>query len=514
MIEAFKNRLFSHNILRQRKNYSDDIQSFMAELFSENDAVKLSKQIAQIYSMSWIDLAKETYSAVNISTHLFPIFIRHQAIPLSIEQSLCVIASAHPITVQIEKELYFAGGLVTQVFIAPLPQIQALLPLYQIDNKTRHQIENNRDSIPILLDKIFRQAKLLRSSDIHIEAYQNRYRIRFRCDGVLSELTTMTGEEHQRLVAAIKLMANLDVAEKRMPQDGHIRYRNPLSNLELEARISSLPTSHGEKVVIRLVDPVDERATLSELGFSRQQEQAYTSVLQRSHGMVLITGPTGSGKTRTLYASLNHINAIERNIATVEDPIECFVSGINQVQVDMSINLTFSKVLRSLLRQDPDIIMVGEIRDKETADMAVRAAQTGHLILSTLHTKSALEAIIRLRNLGVERHNLAASLNLIINQRLVRKLCQYCKLPATDTTPYKANPKGCSKCHNGYKGRTGVFEVLFVTVDIANAIIDGASIETLKQMAKHSGGKSLGDIGREYALAGTTSEEELLRVIY
>ncbi len=370
----------------------------------------------------------------------------------------------------------------------------------------------------ILLDAVTQKA-----SDIHFEPFQSSYRIRFRVDGILRKVYVVPENYRQTLAARLKVMADLDIAEKRLPQDGHITIC--IENDEIDARISVIPTIWGEKVVLRLLDNSEKTMTLNKLGLTIVHKSLLQTTIERSQGLVLVTGPTGSGKTVTLYACLNHLNNASRNIATVEDPVEINIDGINQLQVHPKIGLDFAEALRAFLRQDPDVLMVGEIRDYETADITVKAAQTGHLVLSTLHTNSAAESLIRLQNMGIEPYNIASTVKLIIAQRLVRELC-HCKdedivdsdyLESLGFTPMQAASRfyrasGCSECQDGYKGRFAIFEVLPISKRMSQLILENASNSEINAQIEREGIKNLRQAGIEAIMEGRTSLEEVLRV--
>lgn len=322
------------------------------------------------------------------------------------------------------------------------------------------------DWVGATLDKAIEQG----ASDVHFEPYESHFRVRARIDGVLHTLVQPNVRTMAPAIARLKVMAGLDTAERRLPQDGRAKHQRGERSRDL--RISTLPTLYGEKVVTRILAHGGEPLALEQLGLFRPQREAFLNVLRRPQGMILVTGPTGSGKTATLYAALHHLNELGRNLATVEDPIEIQVDGINQVQVDHRIGMTFATVLRALLRQDPDVLMVGEIRDAETADIAVKAAQTGHLVLATLHSNSAADAMGRLRGLGIDAADIDECLSLVIAQRLVRLLCPYCKVKTPDepghssspgelihAAPFRASTEGCSSCLSGYRHRRGIYEL-------------------------------------------------------
>lgn len=332
---------------------------------------------------------------------------------------------------------------------------------YKYNKDINPTLTNNSD----FLISIINEAKALKSSDIHIESYAGKCRVRFRIDGKLIERHVIKKEEYTAFINKIKIKSRLDIAEKRLPQDGRIQINEGLDKTDI--RVSVLPSLYGEKVVLRLLNNDSSHIDINSLGFDKKQLEDYLRILKKSHGIVLISGPTGSGKTTTLYATLKLLNKESNNILTIEDPIEYTIEGVNQVQLKESIGLTFSSALRTFLRQDPDIIMLGEIRDAETAQMAIRAALTGHLVLSTIHTNSAWGTVSRLIDMGVPPFLLASTLNMTIAQRLVRKLCSHCKkMVINDTTILKDIKElyeavGCDKCyHTGYMGRIAIYEVI------------------------------------------------------
>ncbi len=383
------------------------------------------------------------------------------------------------------------------------------------------------DDAPIirLINALLTEAIKENASDIHIESFENRLQVRFRVDGVLREALQPPWSLGPLLVSRVKVMAHLDIAEKRLPQDGRISLR--VAGRPVDVRVSTLPTGHGERVVLRLLDKRAGRLDLEQLGMEPSSQELLDRLIHRPHGVLLVTGPTGSGKTTTLYGALTRLNDRKSNIMTVEDPIEYYLDGISQTQVNSKVGMSFAKGLRAILRQDPDVVMVGEIRDLETAEIAVQASLTGHLVLSTLHTNSAIGAITRLRDMGVEPFLLSSSLIGVVAQRLIRRLCQHCKQPypanaigcqtlglPLDAAPVLYSPKGCEKCnYTGYRGRTGIFEVVPVDAKLQTLIHRGAGEQELEQYARTLT-PSIRDDGRRRVLAGETSLEELVRVTY
>jgi len=373
----------------------------------------------------------------------------------------------------------------------------------------------------ILLDAIKQGA-----SDIHFEPYEHQYRIRYRLDGLLIEVPSVPVNLSTRITSRLKILSNLDISERRRPQDG--RFNMTLSeNQSIEFRISTCPTNMGEKVVLRILNPVNTQVGIESLGLTIQQQALFMDALSKPQGMILVTGPTGSGKTVTLYSALNLVNTPSVNISTVEDPIEINIHGINQVNIHPKAGLTFATVLRAFLRQDPDIIMIGEIRDLETADIAMKAAETGHLVLSTLHTNSASDTITRLMNMGLPPFAIAHSLRLLIAQRLIRKLCDACKLPDYPTnslvlamgfTPEQAaqlkayKAASCTLCTNGYKGRLGLFELIPITSSLSDIILSGGSSRAILQQSISEGMVSIRQMGLMRVQQGLTSIHEINRM--
>lgn len=380
---------------------------------------------------------------------------------------------------------------------------------------------DSEDEAPIikLLNAILGEAIRSRASDIHIEPFENQLRIRFRIDGILKTVLTPKIALASMLVSRIKVMARLDIAEKRLPQDGRISLK--LGGRAVDLRVSTIPSSYGERVVLRLLDKSASRLNLKELKLPEQVEKGVQAALAKSHGIFLVTGPTGSGKTTTLYAGLTLLNDAERNIMTVEDPIEYHIDGINQTQVNSKADMTFAKGLRAILRQDPDVVMVGEIRDAETANIAVQASLTGHLVLSTLHTNSAVGAVTRLRDMGVEPFLLSSSIVGVLAQRLVRELCD-CKTPhkadaveceilgVEHATIYEAN--GCEACqYTGYKGRMGLYELFLMDEKLRAMIYSNMTEDEIEAVLRKTS-KSLQDNGYEAVLKGHTNLSEVQRV--
>lgn len=388
--------------------------------------------------------------------------------------------------------------------------------------------EVNNAPIVQLVTKIIEQAVRQRASDIHIEALSKQVRIRYRVDGVLKEVMCYEAELLPAIIARIKIIGGMDISEKRKPQDGRITHI--VDRREYDIRVSVLPTVFGEKAVMRLASKEGLTKDKRELGFSDEERKRFERIFENPHGMILVTGPTGSGKSTTLYTALSGLNVEGVNIVTVEDPVEANINGVNQVQVNPKAELTFAAALRSILRQDPDIIMIGEIRDSETAEIAVKASITGHLVVSTLHTNSAASTITRLVDMGVEPYLIADSTVGVIAQRLVRRLCPKCKIrrPATplerdllgiprdkEQPIFEANPEGCNHCnHTGFYGRIGVYEIMPVSQELKEAISRRAGTEEIKQIALREGMHTLRMSATKYVLDGTTDIEEMKKVSF
>ena len=390
----------------------------------------------------------------------------------------------------------------------------------------RGSLDINAAPIVKLIKSIFDSAVSMNSSDIHIEPEEEKMRVRFRIDGVLQEILSTDIRPHNSVVNRIKILSGMNISEKRLPQDGRILHDS--GGMPIDMRVSSMPTNHGEKIVIRLLNRANFMVDKKSLGFSDKDEAIFEKFLKTPYGIIIVTGPTGSGKTTTLYSMLNELNNNKKNIITLEDPIEFDIKGISQTQVNTEAGLFFSNGLRSILRQDPDIVMVGEIRDGETADIAIRAALTGHLVLTTLHTNNAVGSIPRLIDMGIEAFLLSSSLIGIISQRLVRKICPKCKVEYKATedekkllgvsleeeiTLYKG--EGCTNCmQSGYRGRTGIFEVLEVSREIRKLIDEGASGDDINDLALSQGFQGIFLDGKKKVLEGVTTVEELIRAAY
>ncbi len=481
----------------------------------------------------------------------------HSALPLVRRGMRLFVAVSDPTNLQALDEIKFHTGVNTEPVLVEEDKLQALIEQFlnrqedgglgdlagdDLEDLDMAAFEEDAeeddqaigaatDDTPVVrfVNKMLLDAIKTGASDVHFEPYEKTYRVRFRTDGILHVVSNPPSNLGTRLAARLKVMAELDISERRVPQDGRIKMKLSKTRA-IDFRVNTLPTLWGEKIVLRILDPSSAKMGIEHLGFEEYQQKLFMDAIHQPQGMILVTGPTGSGKTVTLYTGLNILNTFERNIATAEDPVEINLEGINQVNVNHRVGLDFASALRSFLRQDPDVVMVGEIRDLETAEIAIKAAQTGHMVLSTLHTNSAAETLTRLRNMGVPAFNLATSVSLIIAQRLARRLCPNCKgsidvpgetLLAEGFTKeqvdegievFEPNAAGCDKCNDGYKGRVGIYEVVKITKEMAQIIMeDGNSIELAKQ-ASALGYKNLRLSGLEKVIQGVTSLAEVNRV--
>lgn len=422
----------------------------------------------------------------------------------------------------------YATGAAVRGYLDRFSGSYSALEIGEEMEKENHEDESREDDSPVVqfVNQIIDEAVNKRVSDIHIERFEKKAVVRYRLDGVLYEAARPDVKNYAAIISRIKIMAELDISEKRLPQDGRIMMR--LNNREIDIRVSIIPTVHGENAVLRILDKSQSVLALDELGMPPEMVTLIKKESRKPNGMILLTGPTGSGKTTTLYSILQDIHKIENKILTIEDPVEYQISGISQVQVHADIGLTFASGLRSFLRHDPDVIMVGEIRDKETADIAVRAALTGHLVLSTIHTNDAVSSITRFIDMGLPPYILTSTINLVIAQRLVRRVCPHCSteqvLKEEDINRYGVQDvfhvgdvvrygKGCERCHDsGYLGRIPIFEWLRITDHLKKAIIDGASSFELKRLASEDGLNDLRANGLDRVKAGETTFEEIDKI--
>ena len=480
---------------------------------------------------------------------------KHRVLPLVKRGKKLFIGISDPTHLHALDEVKFATGLsveaivveedkLDQMLTRSLEQVDTSMPELAGDDFEMDSLEvtagedeinpedaerSDVEDAPIVrfINKVMLDAIRRGASDIHFEPYERSYRIRFRLDGVSKEVAAPPVQLAIKLAARLKVMSRLDIAERRVPQDGRIKMKIS-KNRAIDFRVSTCPTIFGEKVVMRILDSSSAMLGIDSLGYEPFQRQFYMDALARPHGMILVTGPTGSGKTVSLYTGLSILNTEDNNISTAEDPVEIMLPGINQVNINPKVGLTFAGALRSFLRQDPDIIMVGEIRDLETAEIALKAAQTGHLVLSTLHTNDAPKTLTRLVDMGVKPYAIATSVSLIIAQRLARRLCNTCKAPLK--VPEEAllkegfsreeiatgiqifGPVGCTQCTDGYKGRTGIYEVMPVSEEIGRIIMEGGNVMQIKQQAVSDGVWGLRQSGLKKVRDGITSLDEINRV--
>lgn len=477
---------------------------------------------------------------------------KHMVIPINRKGSVLTVAMADPSNIFAIDDIKFLSGFKVEPVVAAETSIKNAINkhydsaglvkdiLQGYDDREVATVEEGdegpdvgdlqraTEDAPVvkLVNLILSDAIKKGASDIHIEPYEKSFRVRYRIDGVLYDTMQPPMKLRAAIISRAKIMAQLDIAERRLPQDGRIKIR--MGQKEIDFRVSTLPTIFGEKVVMRLLDKSNLQLDMSSLGFDPQALQLFEKAILAPHGMVLVTGPTGSGKTTTLYSGLHRLNTVETNIMTAEDPVEYNLAGVNQVQMKAEIGLNFAAALRAFLRQDPDIIMVGEIRDYETAEIAIKAALTGHLVLSTLHTNDAPSTVSRLINMGVEPFLVAASTNMILAQRLARKICNSCKEEIT--VPRQAlvdvgfapdeskglscyQGKGCMECNDtGYRGRVALYEVMPITEDIKDAILQGASVNEMKELGRKHGMKTLREAGLQKIREGMTTIPEIMRV--
>ena len=516
------------------------------------DSTTVAKVASDEFGVPLFDVSALDLEAAPIKLVSEKIITRHHVLPLYKRGTRLFVAIADPTNIQALDEVKFHTGLGTEPILveeAKLSQaiekvleasdttladltgddgLENLEILADEDDKGAGGDEEGINDTPIVkfVNKVLMDAINRGASDIHIEPYEKTYRVRYRQDGVLHEVATPPLALSGRIGARLKILSKLDIAERRVPQDGRIKMRIS-RNRAIDFRVSTLPTLYGEKIVLRILDPASATLGVDKLGFEAHHKAAFMEAIHRPQGMVLVTGPTGSGKTVTLYTALNILNTMDRNISTAEDPVEINVSGINQVHINEKAGLVFSSALRAFLRQDPDIIMVGEIRDLETAEIAIKAAQTGHLVLSTLHTNDAPSTLTRLANMGVAPFNIASSVHLIIAQRLARRLCEGCKKradipePALLKTGYKKEeigqlqlymPVGCDGCSDGYKGRVGIYQVMPISEATQQLIMTGGNQLDIEKQGRKEGVFDLRVAALHKARVGVTSLEEVERI--
>jgi len=477
---------------------------------------------------------------------------KHHALPLYKRGNRLNIAVSDPTNLQALDEIKFHVGLTTEAILVEENKLTKIISkaleandtslsdlndsdlddleiTSEDDNADKGADDSGVDDTPVVrfVNKILLDAINKGASDIHFEPYEKTYRVRLRQDGMLKEVASPPVQLALKLSARLKVMARLDISERRLPQDGRMKMRLS-KNRAIDFRVNSCPTLFGEKIVLRILDPTSAQMGIEALGYEDEQKELYLQALAKPYGMILVTGPTGSGKTVSLYTGLNILNTEDRNISTAEDPVEINMPGLNQVNVNPKVGLNFASALKAFLRQDPDVVMVGEIRDLETAEIAIKAAQTGHLVLSTLHTNDAPQTLTRLMNMGVPAFNIASSVSLIIAQRLARRLCKHCKkiedVPketlleegfpeAIVNKGFKLyGPVGCEQCANGYKGRVGIYQVMPISDAISRLIMEGGNAIQIADQAKKEGIADLRLSGIIKVVSGATSLEEINRV--
>lgn len=521
----------------------------------QNKLVKsreLASLTAEQFGIALLDLGsldKETQPRDLVSEKLIR---QHRALPLWRRGNKLFIGISDPSNHQAITDIQFSTGLTTEALLVEDDKLGDAIEKFfdnansgledlgdvDLDGVDVETVDENKqdngssgndaDDAPVVrfVNKMLLDAIKGGSSDLHFEPYEKAYRVRFRTDGMLHEIARPPIQLAPRISARLKVMASLDISERRKPQDGRIKMKISKTKA-IDFRVNTLPTLWGEKIVMRILDPTSAQMGIDALGYEDFQKELYMNALKQPQGMILVTGPTGSGKTVSLYTGLNILNTVDVNISTAEDPVEINLEGINQVNVNPKQGMDFSQALRAFLRQDPDIIMVGEIRDLETAEIAIKAAQTGHMVMSTLHTNSAAETLTRLRNMGVPAFNIATSVNLIIAQRLARKLCPSCKKIA-DVPPdallregfteseigtFKIyGPVGCENCKGGYKGRVGIYEVVKITPALQRLIMEEGNSIDISAQARKDGFNDLRRSGLLKAMQGITSLEEINRV--
>lgn len=505
---------------------------------------EVAQALAEQFNVPFLSLQEITFQPDAVGRIPEQVARRYQVVPVRIEGRVLTIAAADPLNILVVDDLSFMTGLEIQIAIMSKGDIERAIERVYIRGEYASQrrpevlpelvpvaattVVTDESPIVRLVDTLINQAIADQASDIHIEPQRDGLRIRYRIDGVLQEVNELDSDVHAGLITRLKVMAGMDISERRLPLDGAIRYAHGTNHLDL--RVSTLPTIHGEKMVVRLFDPASRLLSMDDIGLSQSQQQAFQQLISRPYGLILVCGPTGSGKTTTLQVMLQGLNDQAKNIITIEDPVELESVGMNHVQVNPKIGLGFAAVLRSVLRQDPDIIMVGETRDSETADIAVRSALTGHLVLTSLHTNDAPGAITRLLDMEVEPFLVASSLIGIVAQRLVRRLCKHCARPVI-YTPQSAEvvalnldlteplaayeAVGCPRCHNtGYRGRVGIFELLLLSDEMRELIAQRASLARLRQVAVAAGMQQLRFDALDKVQQGITSVAEVLRVTF
>lgn len=561
--------LFAQHLVEQEVIDEQQVKAAVQQAKSENesfilfleknnilDGITIAKLASKYFGMPLYDLSAHEPSYIPDEYLELEIVKNHYALPIIKRGDQLLVAVSDPNIPQLQ-EIGFMTGLKCEFILVEVDKLRGLVDeltgeeevateMEDLDDSSLDDLEfdsvdaegkDEDDSVsaydiddrPVVrfVNKILLNAIRTKSSDIHFEPYEKIYRVRYRQDGILYEVANPPIQFTNAIVARLKVMSNLDISERRVPQDGRFKLRISKGQ-SIDFRVSTCPTLHGEKVVMRILDPGSTKLDVTGLGMNEVQKEHYLRAVNLSQGMILVTGPTGSGKTVSLYSAIRLLNVPEKNISTIEDPVEIYMQGINQVQVNNKTGLTFANALRAFLRQDPDIMMVGEIRDLETAEIAIKAAQTGHLVLSTLHTNSAPVTLSRLLNMGVQAFNIASSVSLVMAQRLVRKLCTKCKkrieIPKDELLREGFSeeeipklelyePSSCGLCTNGFKGRLGIFEVMPLSIEMGQLIMEGGNSLDLAKQARKEGVASLKESGLQKVKEGQTSLNEVNRVV-
>lgn len=517
------------------------------------DAKKIAHSASEEFGVPLVDIDVVDIEPEVVKLVKEKLIRQHHTIPLYKRGNRLFVAVSDPTNLQALDEIKFHVGMTTEAVLACDDRLAAFIEKNLAEGgeslsdlvggdsdlddvefadeevKDDGPGESEADDTPVVrfVNKVLLDAINKGASDIHFEPYEKSYRVRFRTDGILAEVASPPLGMSMRLSARIKVMSRMDISERRIPQDGRIKL-NLSKTRAIDFRVNTCPTLFGEKIVLRILDPSSAKMGIDALGFEPEQKKVLLENLHKPYGMFLVTGPTGSGKTVTLYTGVNILNQPEINISTAEDPVEINLAGVNQVNVNPKVGLDFGSALRAFLRQDPDVILVGEIRDLETAEIAIKAAQTGHMVLSTLHTNDAPQTLTRMVNMGIPPFNIASAVNLIIAQRLARRLCTQCKKPVD--VPKEAlleegftkeqvskgikiyGPEGCDQCSNGYKGRVGVYQVMPISAQIGKLIMEGCTSLDLAEQAQKEGINDLRQSGLKKVLDGHTSLEEVNRV--
>jgi type IV pilus assembly protein PilB len=542
------------NATKKAKNHGESVITHLVEQ-KLVDEQKLALAACQESGLDFFDLDQHLISQECLALIDGDLLKQHTLLPLCVRDNQLLIGIADPFDDSGLQQIKFRTTMAVQPVVVEYSKLLALREQWLSDNqhdlsgllnvdKNEYQApaasesfqtldsdDRDEQSGPIVrfINKIIANAIRLKASDIHFEPYEKESRVRFRIDGILREVFRPPLTWQLRLASRIKIMADLDITERRVPQDGRIRVSSDGAEM-IDLRVNTLPMQHGEKIVMRVLDSSAATIGIDRLGFEDDQRQLYLDMLGKPQGMILVTGPTGSGKTVSLYTGLNLLNTDDRNISTAEDPVEINMFGINQTQINPKTHYDFPMALRAFLRQDPDVIMVGEIRDLETAEIAVKAAQTGHLVLSTLHTNSSAETINRLLNMGLSTFNVATSISLIIAQRLARKLCVKCRKPVgplpDDVIKQEGLDKigididqftlytavGCNHCHEGYSGRVGIYETMKITPEISSVILNGGTSMDILRAAQQQGFRSMRISALRKVAAGVISMQEANRI--